>query len=169
VTSLAGKTTKDHIWVIGDSASINGAQVAKYRGRLLAQSLARVLHGKRRYLATLLSRVLLYRHLLFQKVLWQIYRSPRIFDQFVTAETVICRCLSITRATLEADLRDEMNSAGALKRVSRVGMGKCQGRYCSPFAQNLIANLTGSEIDPLSGFAPQVPVKPTSISTIAYS
>jgi hypothetical protein len=33
----------------------------------------------------------------------------------------------------------------------------------------LIADQTGVEPDSYSGFAPQVPIKPTSISTIAYS
>jgi hypothetical protein len=168
-TRMDGRTSKECIWVIGDSASINGAQVAKLRGTLLATSLLHVLTSRRRPLRAALARIRLYRHLLFQQVLWKIYRSPRIFDQFATRETVICRCLSITQGELIDDLREDMTSAGALKRVSRVGMGKCQGRYCAPFAQKLIADQTGVEPDSYSGFAPQVPIKPTSIATIAYS
>ncbi|MBM3719976.1 MAG: hypothetical protein FJW51_05040 [Actinobacteria bacterium] len=168
-TRMDGRTSQSHIWVIGDSASINGAQVAKLRGTLLATSLLAALTSKRKSIRANLARIRLYRHLLFQRVLWKIYRSPRIFGQFATRETVICRCLSITQGELIDDLREDMTSAGALKRVSRVGMGKCQGRYCAPFAQKLIADQTGVEPDSYSGFAPQVPIKPTSISTIAYS
>lgn len=168
-TRIDGRTSRDHIWVIGDSASINGAQVAKLRGTLLATSLLTALTSRRKQLRAILARILLYRHLLFQRVLWKIYRSPRLFDQFATRETVICRCLSITQGELIDDLREDMTSAGALKRVSRVGMGKCQGRYCAPFAQKLIADQTGVQPDTYSGFAPQVPIKPTSIATIAYS
>ena len=168
-TRMDGSTSQACIWVIGDSASINGAQVAKLRGTLLATSLLHALTSRRKPLRAALARIRLYRHLLFQQVLWKIYRSPRIFDQFATRETVICRCLSITQGELIDDLREDMTSAGALKRVSRVGMGKCQGRYCAPFAQKLIADQTGVEPDSYSGFAPQVPIKPTSISTIAYS
>jgi NADPH-dependent 2,4-dienoyl-CoA reductase/sulfur reductase-like enzyme len=168
-TRMDGRTSREHIWVIGDSASINGAQVAKLRGTLLATSLLSALTSKRKPVRAKLAQIRLYRHYLFQRVLWKIYRSPRVFDQFATRETVICRCLSITQGELIDDLREDMTSAGALKRVNRVGMGKCQGRYCSPFAQKLIANQTGVKPDSHSGFAPQVPIKPTSISTIAYS
>jgi NAD(P)H-nitrite reductase large subunit len=92
-----------------------------------------------------------------------------ILDQFTTPETTICRCLSITKGEILGSVTSEMVSAGALKRVNRVGMGKCQGRYCSPFAQKIIEDATGLQSDAYSGFAPQVPIKPTSIATIAYS
>jgi hypothetical protein len=76
--------------------------------------------------------------------------------------------LSITKGEILEDLTSDMRSAGALKRVNRVGMGKCQGRYCSPFAQKIIEDATGSQPDAYSGFAPQVPIKPTTIANIAY-
>jgi hypothetical protein len=47
-------------------------------------------------------------------------------------------------------------------------MGKCQGRYCSPFAQKIVEDATGLQPDAFSGFAPQVPIKPTTIANIAY-
>jgi thioredoxin reductase len=167
-TALDGATSREHLWVIGDGRNINGAQVAKLRGQLLATSLAGIFTGKRRTLRALAQRVLLARQLLFQEVLWRIYKSPMILDQFTTKETTICRCLSITKGEILDDLTSDMVTAGALKRVNRVGMGKCQGRYCSPFAQKIIEDATGLPSDALSGFAPQVPIKPTSIANIAY-
>lgn len=171
-TTFDGKTTREHLWVIGDGRSINGAQVAKLRGALLADSLARTLGKKSanplKRLQTLAKKISLSRQLLFQRILWQVYASPVIFDQFTTDDTTICRCLSITKGEILKDLTTDMRSAGALKRVNRVGMGKCQGRYCSPFAQKIIEDATGSQPDAYSGFAPQVPIKPTSIANIAY-
>jgi hypothetical protein len=167
-TKLDGATTREHLWVIGDGRNINGAQVAKFRGQLLAVSLAKSLTGKVRSLRSLVAKVLLARQLLFQEVLWMIYKSPMILDQFTTPETTICRCLSITKGEILEDLTSDMVSAGALKRVNRVGMGKCQGRYCSPFAQKIIEDATGLQPDAYSGFAPQVPIKPTTIAYIAY-
>ena len=167
-TNLDGATSRKHLWVIGDGRNINGAQVAKLRGELLATSLASILTGRRRRIRSLLKKVLLSRQLLFQEVLWRIYKSPMLLDQFTTRETTICRCLSITKGEILDDLTSDMTSAGALKRVNRVGMGKCQGRYCSPFAQKIVEDATGLQPDAFSGFAPQVPIKPTSIANIAY-
>ena len=167
-TRLDGSTSREHLWVIGDGRNINGAQVAKFRGQLLATSLAKVLTGKGRPLRAAIKRIALARQLLFQEFLWKIYSSPMILDQFTTRETTICRCLSITKGEILDDLTSDMVSAGALKRVNRVGMGKCQGRYCSPFAQKIIEDATGSQPDAYSGFAPQVPIKPTTIANIAY-
>jgi hypothetical protein len=48
-------------------------------------------------------------------------------------------------------------------------MGRCQGRYCSPVIQKLIAENSGCEIGERSGFAPQMPIKPVEIGVIAYS
>lgn len=168
VTRMDGATTREHLWVIGDGRNINGAQVAKFRGQLLATSLANVLTGKRRLFLSTWKKLLLGRQLLFQEFLWKIYKSPLILDQFTTKETTICRCLSITKGEILDDLTSDMTSAGALKRVNRVGMGKCQGRYCSPFAQKIIEDATGLQPDAFSGFAPQVPIKPTTIANIAY-
>jgi len=171
-TRLDGATSREHLWVIGDGRNINGAQVAKLRGELLATSLASILTSngpqKARRIRSFIKKVALSRQLLFQEVLWRIYRSPMILDQFTTRETVICRCLSITKGEILDDLTSDMVSAGALKRVNRVGMGKCQGRYCSPFAQKIVEDATGLQPDAFSGFAPQVPIKPTSIANIAY-
>ena len=168
ITKLDGATTREHLWVIGDGRNINGAQVAKFRGHLLATSLASVLTGKRHFLLSTWKKLLLGRQLLFQEFLWKIYKSPLILDQFTTRETTICRCLSITKGEILDDLTSDMTTAGALKRVNRVGMGKCQGRYCSPFAQKIIEDATGLQPDAYSGFAPQVPIKPTTIANIAY-
>jgi NAD(P)H-nitrite reductase large subunit len=108
------------------------------------------------------------RHLLFQKVLWQIFKAPRLVAQLAEDETIICRCLNVKKVDLQSDISRDIESAGALKRITRSGMGKCQGRYCSPIVQELISLDSGLPIDEFSGFAPQVPIKPTPISVIAY-
>ena len=170
-TSLDGATSRERVWSIGDGANINGAQVAKLRASLLAISLLQsVGKAKLHYRAKKpFTQVGLLRQLLFQKILWNIYKSPMIFDQFTTDETIICRCLSVTKGRLMEDISVDLLSAGALKRTSRAGMGKCQGRYCSPYVQKFIEDVQQSPSDEYSGFAPQLPIKPTSIGTIAYS
>ena len=169
-SNFAGKTSKKNVWVVGDSAAINGAQIAKYRGRLLALKLLTDLNKahaltKIEYFFTSIS---LLRHLLFQKVLWQIFKGPRLVAQLADEETIICRCLNVTVSELHSEVIKDVESAGAVKRITRAGMGKCQGRYCSPVVQELLSTEYKIEVDEFSGFAPQVPIKPTPISVIAY-
>ena len=55
---------------------------------------------------------------------------------------------------------------GTLKRATRVGMGRCQGRYCGPVAARLVASAKGEALEDRSYFAPRVPIKPVSIAAI---
>ena len=169
-SDFVGRTSRKNVWVIGDSASINGAQIAKYRGKLIAIKLLQ--EFKESSLSDNIefgfAAINLIRHLLFQKVLWQIFKAPRLVAELSDDETIICRCLNVSKKDLHTDITYDVESAGAVKRITRAGMGKCQGRYCSPIVQELISLHFGSPIDELSGFAPQVPIKPTPISVIAY-
>jgi hypothetical protein len=53
--------------------------------------------------------------------------------------------------------------AGTLKRATRVGMGRCQGRYRGPVAARLVE---GNALTDRSFFAPRVPIKPVPIAVI---
>jgi thioredoxin reductase len=169
-SDFVGRTSRAGVWVIGDSASINGAQIAKFRGKVLAFSILKSSKSTLNALNIkyLYATINLARHLLFQKVLWQIFKAPRLVAQLAEDETIICRCLNVKKVDLQSDISRDIESAGALKRITRSGMGKCQGRYCSPIVQELISLDSGLPIDEFSGFAPQVPIKPTPISVIAY-
>ena len=88
-------------------------------------------------------------------------------DQLATPETVICRCEEVTLGELTAATTPWLAAAGSLKRATRAGMGKCQGRYCSPVLVALAARESGRAIGPFSGFAPQWPVTPVAVSAVA--
>jgi hypothetical protein len=103
----------------------------------------------------------------FQRVLWKTYSSPILGTKLARKETIICRCLSLSREEIESVLQPDIRSAGALKRLNRAGMGKCQGRYCAMFSIDLAAENSGEERDSHSWYAPAVPFKPTSIAAIA--
>jgi len=80
-------------------------------------------------------------------------------------ETVVCRCEAITagelRASAHAKGAPELNRA---KAFSRVGMGRCQGRYCGNAAAEILAAATGQPIEQVGRLRGQAPVKPLSIA-----
>ena len=110
---------------------------------------------------------MLRRHRRFQSALWDLYEAPPYSTRYATAETVICRCEEVTLGQIEQALAEKMTSAGAIKRRTRLGMGRCQGRYCSPVLEALLAERLGKERGEFTGFAPRVPVKPVPISELA--
>ncbi|MDH7640035.1 FAD-dependent oxidoreductase [Sphingomonas oryzagri] len=77
--------------------------------------------------------------------------------------TVICRCEDILRGTL-ADAIAGNPDAGpnAIKRLTRTGMGRCQGRGCE---HHLRAMMPPSR--PQGAFEPRMPVRPTPIGAVA--
>jgi hypothetical protein len=67
------------------------------------------------------------------------------------------------------DLRAVMRETGAkeanrAKAFSRVGMGRCQGRYCGLAAAELIAAEAGVPVEQVGRLRGQAPVKPLTIA-----
>lgn len=164
------RTSVPEIFVIGDSAQVQGAKVAQARGVIAGASVLADLNretsrSRDRELAS--AHRDLRRNLRFQTALNRVFAAPVLTIELATPETTVCRCETLSLETVSRGLDDLTSSAGASKRVSRVGMGKCQGRYCGPLVIALSASRSGVTVDERSGFAPQVPFKPTPISVIA--
>lgn len=165
-----GRTSVPEIYVVGDSAEVHGAKVAQARGVIAGASIVADLGGEPsqssdRELGA--ARRNLRRNLRFQTALNGVFAAPVLTIELATASTTVCRCENLSLETVSRGIDDLTASAGASKRVSRVGMGKCQGRYCGPVVVALSASRSGIPVDERSGFAPQVPFKPTPISVIA--
>ncbi|ESY76502.1 hypothetical protein X740_28180 [Mesorhizobium sp. LNHC221B00] len=55
------------------------------------------------------------------------------------------------------------SEANMVKALSRVGMGRCQGRYCQLAAVELIAAQTGCTPGAVGRFRGQAPVRPAPV------
>jgi thioredoxin reductase len=164
-----GRTSLDGVWVAGDGAAVGGALVARSDGlvagadvarsleRALPAALAHELHAAERARR---------RQRRFQRALWRLYRAPQPGDALAAPETAICRCESVSRAAIDAALDGGVEHIGAVKRLTRAGMGACQGRYCGGLMAEAAARRSGRPPDELSGFAPGVPFKPVAISAL---
>ena len=161
-----GRTDVAGIYALGDCTGLGGARAALAEGTIVglsvAQDLGHVVDVARRERA----RAMLRRHRRFQRALWDLYEAPPYSLHRATAETVICRCEEVTLSQIEQALAEQMTSAGAIKRRTRLGMGRCQGRYCAPVLEALLAERLGKERGEFTGFAPRVPVKPVPIGEL---
>ena len=76
---------------------------------------------------------------------------------------IVCRCEEVTAGVLRTYFRMGHNTPAALKRATRAGMGRCQGRYCA----SVIARLCSNEVDEFGLFAPRPPAKPVPIHALS--
>src|SRR5207247_9614560 len=90
-----------------------------------------------------------------------------LLDQLADADTLVCRCEEVPLGAVEEALRAGTATSGAVKRLTRAGMGRCQGRYCGPLLVELAARTAAREPDEWSGFAPATPCKPLPAGVIA--
>jgi thioredoxin reductase len=166
----AGRTSVDGVWVVGDAGDIGGAPTAIAMGIVAARHILDDLRrapgeGLNRRAAEA-SRVLR-RHRRFQQGLRRLYRAPVLTTQLAHADTIVCRCETVTLANLTESLGAGTETMGAIKRVTRAGMGRCQGRYCGAALAELAAGAHGHPQGEMSGFAPQPPLRPTEVAVMA--
>lgn len=164
LTSIAG------VYALGDCTGLGGAKAALAEGTIVGAAVAasqgQVLDAS---LTAERDRAIveLARQRRFQQALWTVYASALTAPKERCGDTIICRCEEVTFGQLDAALDEGLSTVGAIKRRTRIGMGRCQGRYCAPVLDDIVCARFGRERDEMSGFAPRVPVKPVSIAELA--
>ena len=81
-------------------------------------------------------------------------------------ETVLCRCEGVTAGDLRATVPLSGADANRVKSLGRVGMGRCQGRYCQLAAAELIAETTGLSAAEVGRLRAQPPVRPAPVAAL---
>ncbi len=159
------ETSVPGIFAVGDCAGLGGAPAACVEGRIAGRSAAaRSGHGDGYDLFA--DQRALRRHRRFQNALWQLHDVSPVPVGGLPADTILCRCEEVTLGDALAGYAVTPGHLGTLKRATRVGMGRCQGRYCGPATARLIAEHTGEILTDRSFFAPRVPIKPVAINAI---
>jgi D-hydroxyproline dehydrogenase subunit alpha len=160
-------TSVPGLYAVGDCAGLGGAPAAREEGVIAAAAVAARLDASTTLAAEAdAARQRLARHRRFQDALWRLYAAPRAKLSLATAETVLCRCEEVTKGEIDAALADGGPTLGEVKRRTRCGMGRCQGRYCAPLLAEHLAETQGRPLDNLALFAPRVPMKPIAIADI---
>ena len=158
-----GRTPVAGVWIAGDAGGLGGAEIALCQGDLSA---AGALEHIGRPCPTDLSEP--HKHLnrayQFQSILWSLYRAP--VRALPTDPTILCRCEEVTIATARAAIADGAHDPAVLKRKTRIGMGRCQGRYCLPQVLRLL-NDAGHATATEALFAPQIPARPVPLGALA--
>ena len=80
---------------------------------------------------------------------------------------IICRCNEVTQKEIEDLIDNGITDMEEIKRLTRIGMGPCQGRTCIPLVAGIIARKTGKKIEEIKIPATRVPVRPVLMGVLA--
>ena len=156
-----GRTTVNGVYAAGDGSKIRGADAAEHAGRLVAMALLEDLQqpvnaGVRDQQRQALAAMDQFRLGLAQAFPWPAEQAKALPDS-----AIVCRCEMISAGELRRTVSEkgacEVNRA---KAFSRVGMGRCQGRYCSQAGAEVIAAAAGVSVQQVGRQRGQAPVKP---------
>ena len=168
-TTPDGQTSIPGVFAVGDGSTLGGVRVAMARGTLAGAAAAVALQKDVDHAAVRAARSALARAQDFQAALWDIFKAPPARVQNLPDATIACRCEEISLGQLRAAIDQGFDSMGALKRMTRLGMGRCQGRYCACTAAKLLNEVTGRVREPEQLFAPRLPAKPVPVACMAFA
>jgi NADPH-dependent 2,4-dienoyl-CoA reductase/sulfur reductase-like enzyme len=164
------QTTVPGVFVAGDGAGIAGALVAVDEGRIAgitaaeqagvidADEAARRRAASVRRLRSLAS---------VRKALDEIsYPRPGLYE-LATDTTILCRCEEVTRAEVRIAVREGARDLQAVKLLTRLGMGACQGRTCAPSTAAVLCAEAGCALADAGRINPRPPVKPVTLGALA--
>lgn len=160
VTDGEGRTSVAGVFAVGDGAAIGGSRIALARGRLAGLAAARDLGLAAPEDAR--AKQDLARALAFQAALWRIFAAPPFEPAAIADTTTICRCEDVTAGALRRAMADGARSLAALKKQTRAGMGRCQGRMCGA----IVARLAGAPVDEAAFAAPRAPIRPVPAAAL---
>jgi len=164
-----GRSSLRGVYLAGDGAGIAGADAAELAGRRAALALLDdlgIAHPRGAGLpdAAAIARSLK-RIAVFREGIEMAFAPPAHCASQWPDDMIVCRCEEIDASTLRRCIRDgDANEINRLKALTRIGMGRCQGRMCGEAALTLLAEETGKPLDAVGRLRSQPPVKPIPLS-----
>ena len=157
----AGRTSVARVYIAGDGAGIAGADAAELGGERAGlgvledagfpvdSSRIRDLEQK----SAALER--------FRSILESAFPFPDGWVERLADDVVLCRCeeIAVGEARLATGTMGVVE-INRMKALTRIGMGRCQGRMCGTSAAEVLAASCGRSLDAVGRLRAQAPVKP---------
>jgi thioredoxin reductase/bacterioferritin-associated ferredoxin len=163
------ETSVPGVFAVGDGAGVAGSAMAMLEGRIAGISIARSLgcisskearRRKKPYLSDMKKMGCL------RDALDRIsHPRPGLFE-LAHDDTIICRCEELTLGDIKSAIGSGTIEMNELKRMTRMGMGRCQGRMCAPAVQEIIAAQTRIPAAEIAYLNQRPPTKPVPINVL---
>ena len=164
------ETSVPGIYAVGDGAGVAGRKAAIEEGCIAGISVASALgyvphvnageqikpHRKK---LNKISR--------FRKILDDISLPRKGLYELATDDTIICRCEEVTLTQLKAALVDDTIQIKDFKRITRMGMGPCEGRMCGPAVIEMLRHRLNVPVEDVGCLNPRPSIKPVALGVLA--
>jgi NADPH-dependent 2,4-dienoyl-CoA reductase/sulfur reductase-like enzyme len=167
---IDGRSSQANVYLAGDGTGIAGADAAELAGERAALAMLEDMGH-----ATAPTRVAALESKLrrigkFRRGLERAFPLPPA-DWDMAAlpdDLVLCRCEAITVGSLREAARDlGVTELNRLKALTRIGMGRCQGRICGAAATAILSAELGRSQNEVGRLRGQAPIKPLPVVTIS--
>lgn len=160
----AGRTPIQGLYVAGDAARPLGVEAAVLAGERVAYAVledeGRAVDPRR--IAQL--EAALARHRKFAFGLVRAFRFPSRLEAAVADDTVVCRCEGVTAGAIRGAVTElDACTVSEAKALTRVGMGRCQGRLCGLTAARILAAARAVPLEAVGRLRPQAPILPLPV------
>ncbi len=159
-----GRTSCKNIYIAGDGSGIAGADAAEISGELAAFALLQdgglTADTDRIHRLQKAHRKIITQRDLLEKA----FPFPADWFETVKPDVTLCRCEEITVGEALAVMQTgQVHEINRLKALSRVGMGRCQGRMCTAATTELLASQLQINTSEAGRLRAQAPVKPVPL------
>lgn len=79
---------------------------------------------------------------------------------------VVCRCEEITLGEIKQAIREGAHNVTDVKRITRAGMGLCQGRTCEKLIQAILVDQLRIDIEKTGANTYRPPVRPITFGLL---
>ena len=158
------------LYLAGDGAAIGGAEAAQASGALAALAALKdagtaVDERRMERLRANVARLRAFQRGIARAFVWPAARAATLPD-----DTVLCRCENVSvgevrTAVASGQIPPEVNR---VKAITRCGMGRCQGRFCGPALQEVVAAQAAVSVAEVGRLRGQAPVKPIALNVAGH-
>lgn len=164
------RTSVFGIFAVGDGAGVAGVLVAVDEGRVAgitaaeqAGVLAPAEANRRRANPLKRLRALARMREVVDEVSWL---RPGLCN-LATPETLVCRCEEVRLEAVQAAMKEGARDLQAVKLMTRLGMGACQGRNCGPSMSMYLSHTLECPPEEVGLINPRPPAKPVTFGAFA--
>ncbi len=164
------ETSLPDVFAAGEITGIGGAAKSIIEGRLSAATillrLGRLSPQEHHRMKTMLLQARR-RELNFGRILNAWCRTDLSLYKTLPNETIVCRCEEVSLGEIKNAVREGHEDLHTLKKRTRCGMGRCQGRICGPILMDIFCTFTGRSPEDAGPLSVRPPVKPVSLDVLA--
>ena len=160
------ETSVENIFAAGEMTGVAGAQKSFLEGQIAGLCILNRmgLKGNNRQISKLAHDR--FRHLKFGKYVNSLTRLSLNDLNSIPDETIICRCENVTIGKIKSALMDDFLSWPSLKKATRCGMGRCQGRICGTILEEILTLFGYKYASQLKPYSVRFPVKSIPVNVL---